>query len=143
MKSKKCIDCQKVVLERDFYKDSTKVNGYKSYCKTCARKRVTKYKKTKGSDYLKDRRLMDVYGITLETYNKMFLEQKGCCYICKNHQSLFQRSLAVDHCHRTGKVRALLCDKCNVALGLVDDNIELLKLMISYLSTHSFSRFLR
>lgn len=137
MKHKTCTDCKKVKLTRDFYKDSHKANGYKSYCKMCASSRAVKFKKSKSSDYAKNNRLKDAYGITLEQYNQMFLEQEGCCYVCKKHQSLFKRSLHVDHDHRTGKVRALLCQKCNSALGLVDDNVEVLEALISYLSIHS------
>lgn len=48
-----------------------------------------------------------------------------------------QRSLAVDHDHRTGKVIALLCHKCNAALGNVNDSIDILKEMISYIDKHS------
>jgi hypothetical protein len=57
------------------------------------------------------------YGITLEEYDAMLLAQNGCCYICKRHWSSFKKSLAVDHCHVSGKVRKLLCAKCNTAVG--------------------------
>ena len=76
-------------------------------------------------------KLKKKYGITLEQYEAMFDEQKGVCYICKN-ESLNKR-LSVDHCHKTGKIRRLLCDKCNMTLGLVNDSQELLKQFIFYL----------
>lgn len=65
---------------------------------------------------------------------------KSYCKECSSsgtHQSNEQRSLAVDHDHRTGKVRALLCHKCNAALGNVNDSIDILKEMISYIDKHS------
>ena len=62
------------------------------------------------------------YNITVEEYNALFNFQKGCCYTCKKHQSLFKIRLAVDHCHTTGKVRGLLCYKCNVNLGIYENN---------------------
>jgi len=56
----------------------------------------------------------------------MFNEQKGCCAICSKHQTTLKRSLAVDHCHATGKVRGLLCQKCNSLIGYGEDNVEIL-----------------
>lgn len=74
------------------------------------------------------------YGITEEDYNKMFEEQDGCCAICKRHQSEFTKSLFIDHCHKTNKVRGLLCHNCNIGLGSFKDNIELMKNGINYLN---------
>lgn len=63
------------------------------------------------------RRLKNTYGIILDDYNRMFAEQKGCCSICKIHQTELKKRLGVDHNHSTGKVRGLLCDRCNWILG--------------------------
>lgn len=137
MKFIKCVDCGEIKPITEFYSDKTKTSGHKSYCKECASKRAVKFKKAKGSDYSKDIRLKSTYGISLEEYNRMFQQQEGCCAICGTHQSNVHRSLAVDHDHRTGKVRALLCHKCNAALGNVNDSIDILKEMISYINRHS------
>jgi hypothetical protein len=56
------------------------------------------------------------YGITLEQYNLMLSDQGGTCAICGVPPGE-KRALAVDHCHKTGRVRALLCASCNVRLG--------------------------
>ncbi len=64
------------------------------------------------------RRLMSDYGITLEDYDAMLAAQNGACAICRRRS---QRRLAVDHCHLTGMVRALLCDGCNKGLGNFED----------------------
>jgi len=61
--------------------------------------------------------LKNVYGITLDDYNRMFNEQEGKCAICQRHQNELTRTLGVDHCHKTNKIRSLLCKNCNVALG--------------------------
>ncbi|MCH8329663.1 MAG: hypothetical protein IIB81_04705, partial [Nanoarchaeota archaeon] len=53
------------------------------------------------------------YGLTIEDYNNMFIEQGGCCGICGTHQSKLKLRLAVDHDQKTGKVRGLLCNNCN------------------------------
>ncbi len=60
------------------------------------------------------------YGISLNDYNRMFQIQGGRCAICLKHQSDVKKSLAVDHHHKTGKVRALLCPGCNMVLGMIE-----------------------
>jgi len=79
------------------------------------------------------------YGITLYDYNRMFDEQNGCCAICGKHQSLLERPLAVDHCHETNQIRDLLCTTCNLGIGALKDNIELLLKAIGYLKKHKKS----
>jgi hypothetical protein len=80
------------------------------------------------------------YGITLADYEKMFGEQEGKCAICGNSDEVEGRRLAIDHCHDSGKVRGLLCGKCNRGLGLFYDNKDLLKNAISYLNKYSLAR---
>lgn len=81
-------------------------------------------------DYHKSLKLRRVYGLTLERYNEMLAAQGGCCAICAKPESNEIRgkvvSLAVDHCHKTGVIRALLCASCNTALGLFNDDPVLL-----------------
>ena len=89
------------------------------------------YDRCKG--YQRNYDLQRHYGITLDDYNRMFAEQNGCCAICSIHQSELKKAFAVDHCHTTGKVRGLLCFKCNTALGLFKDDQDLLNKAIHYL----------
>lgn len=83
------------------------------------------------------------YGITYEQYNEMLIAQRGVCAICEKPQAFVHPktgepvNLSVDHCHRTGKVRALLCSKCNTALGALDDNVDLLHKAIEYIERHA------
>lgn len=81
----------------------------------------------------KNKALKYNYGITLEKYNTMFSDQGGCCKICGTHQSNLNRALCVDHCHKTNKVRALLCDLCNRGLGYFKDSEDLLITASQYL----------
>lgn len=78
------------------------------------------------------------YKITLEEYQFMFEKQEGLCAICRKEgfkMSERQRQgIVIDHCHKTGKVRGLLCHNCNRALGLFSDSIQNLTNAISYLS---------
>jgi hypothetical protein len=72
---------------------------------------------TQGNPYKK-------YGWTVERYNEVLEEQDYRCKICGKYPN--KTALAVDHCHETGKVRGLLCTKCNTGLGLFCDSPELL-----------------
>lgn len=76
------------------------------------------------------------YGITLDDYNAMFSAQGGKCAIC-NGTNPSGKSLAIDHCHETGKVRALLCINCNIGIGNFKDNTETMLKAIEYLKKHS------
>ena len=64
--------------------------------------------------------------ITLSEYNRMFIAQKGCCALCDRHQSAVTNRLAIDHDHKTGVVRGLLCTSCNLLLGWLE-KIERIK----------------
>lgn len=71
------------------------------------------------------------YGLTPEQYNTMLCKQNYACNICRKPTS--RKKLAVDHNHKTGKVRGLLCVKCNTLLGFVYDDINILKRAIKHL----------
>jgi hypothetical protein len=73
------------------------------------------------------------YGITLDDFNKMEKEQNYACAICKSDNSKFTKSLFVDHCHKTGKIRGLLCKKCNSGIGFLGETVESLQKAIEYL----------
>lgn len=79
------------------------------------------------------------YGISVDQFIIMLVEQKNACVICER---VFQHdkpkrgkdlSPHVDHCHSTGKIRGLLCDRCNVSMGRFEDNPVLLRRAASYL----------
>ena len=104
-----------------------------SYCKQCYRDRSnSKYDLEKQRAHL----LKKKYGITPEKYDEMLSEQDYKCYICHTHEDKLDRSLAVDHCHKTGKVRGLLCGNCNRFLGQIDDNIDTAERLLEYLNKH-------
>ena len=87
----------------------------------------------KNKDKVRDRQLKRKFGIGLKDYNDLFMKQDGCCALCGTH-ALTQRfeNFAVDHCHKTGKVRGLLCIGCNTALGKLGDNEEGLLKALGY-----------
>lgn len=67
------------------------------------------------------------YKINLAKYNEMFEKQNGLCAICEKPQSDFKYRFAVDHDHKTGQVRGLLCFTCNTRLAVVEDSLFMLK----------------
>jgi hypothetical protein len=76
-------------------------------------------------------------GIDIPTYNELVQKQNHLCAICKRDERELPKRLAVDHCHKTGKVRGLLCNDCNLAIGIMKDNPELLAAAIQYLTEDS------
>lgn len=144
---RKCSRCKTEKELIEFQKEKT--GRISSCCKDCRREiyidwerrnpdkrrklHIEYYERTK-----KVRRwdlILKKYNVTQEQYEELFNKQKGGCAICKSKEPKHNKSihLLVDHCHTTGKVRGLLCNRCNTTLGLVDDNIKNLKTMIKYL----------
>lgn len=82
------------------------------------------------------------YGVDLAWYNRTIEEQGGVCAICKSFETALHaqigmpRNMAIDHCHESGKVRGLLCSKCNTALGCFKDSAGILENAIAYLKKH-------
>lgn len=88
-----------------------------------------------NKDYHRNFRFKKKFGITLEDYNVMLDKQDYKCAICREKKVYSRRKyLSVDHCHKTGRVRGLLCDACNLGLGKFNDNPDLLVRAVTYLS---------
>lgn len=112
--TKYCTSCN-IIKNRDNFR-SRSLTTLSSQCREC-----TKLKKIE-----KD------FNITKEIYLEMVENQNNLCKIC-NKPETFRNRLSIDHSHETLKVRGLLCNKCNTALGLFIDNIETLESAIKYL----------
>lgn len=123
--------CTKCRVEKDtseFTKNASTKDGLQWYCRPCMR------------DTRRDSALLSRYGVSAALYDQMYNEQKGCCKICEQHSSTFTHRLAVDHCHKTGAVRGLLCSNCNTAIGKLNDDISILQRAISYLRSQDEGR---
>ena len=96
-----------------------------------------RYKKT-HPDYTRTKHFRRRYGFGLLDYRKILSEQGGLCCICNKPEMGILKGrlklLAVDHCHKTGFVRGLLCQNCNRALGCIQDDIAILDSMRKYLT---------
>ena len=88
--------------------------------------------------YHRKKHLGTMYGITIQQFEDMWGVQKGRCanYRCDEVLNKENCGHAVDHSHRTGKVRAILCRSCNVALGLMKDDMTKISGLISYIERY-------
>lgn len=149
---KVCTTCKVAKSLECFNKDSTNTDGHEYGCRECRglRRRET-YKKNAEVNKVKSRdksrnfrrtrkewsRNYDLkrnYGITTEQYLEMLKEQDYKCKICLTSDPKGRhKQFAVDHCHKAGHIRGLLCNACNVGLGSFRDSIDSLQNAINYL----------
>lgn len=113
--TKVCTRCKTEKMSSQFSKSKRAKEGLHNWCKTCVR----------------DQKLKLSYGIDVEAYDRVLKSQNGVCAICQENSG--KRILAVDHDHITGRIRGLLCDRCNVLIGMARDNIQTLRKAILYL----------
>lgn len=119
----------------EFHKRSAAKNTFKSICKICDKKysRAMNIYKDRGREY----HLKREYKLSWEEYVKLWNLQDKCCSICRVSLSLLKDENAaianVDHDHKTGRIRGLLCSGCNVGIGAFRDNPDLLLSAVSYL----------
>lgn len=119
--NKKCKICNILKPIGEFNKSKTSKDGHSYICRECIKIRgvIAKLKK---------------YNIKEEEYNKMFIIQNHACAICKtpfNDEN--DKKEHIDHCHKTGIVRGLLCHACNKILGFARDDVNILEQAILYL----------
>jgi hypothetical protein len=144
---RKCSVCKKIKNIDEFIKN--KRGKPLSYCKDCKsgveEEEPKRRKLHMGYDPKETRdrisHLKRDYGMTIDDYRNMLIEQEYKCAICGCLQSNCDRLFHVDHDHLTGKVRGLLCNRCNGGLGYFKDNIVFLVNAIKYLiSNHSLKQ---
>jgi hypothetical protein len=130
---KQCTKCKLTKENNKFRITNKTLNKYDSWCVDCRKDYMAKNrnsykmkhnKKAKEYNYNWRRKNPDnqkwcmikyLYNLSKEDYLKMKKEQNNCCKICK--KSPGKKSLCIDHDHKTGKVRGLLCSYCNLAVG--------------------------
>lgn len=118
-----CVDCIK--LHKENYRNSDKGKA----------KEAAYGVKAAKINRAKNR--ASVYGLTPEQINEMKIKQNFKCAICENSFET-EKLTHVDHCHKTNKVRALLCHRCNLGLGYFKDDIKLMQNAISYIQKHNW-----
>lgn len=130
--------CRICKIEKEvslFDKNPTGTFGVRGTCKVC-----------RGADKFKIRRqnIKSKYGITIDEFLEMYENQKGLCKICDREMEIFSTRdkmhyiANIDHCHKTKKIRALLCNYCNTGLGKFMEDADLLKKASEYLEQHQY-----
>lgn len=144
---KYCPSCKKIKNVDEF--STMKVrNGIASHCKECNRQKLQDYYNTeKGKEAnknryeknkirLKNNKLIRDYGITYDEYVEMLNQQNGICIICGKTEEDNGKMLAVDHDHKTNKVRELLCSSCNLVIGFIEKNNLDFEKLKKYINKH-------
>lgn len=126
---KHCNKCNTTKPLSEFHKKAGRKDGHSSTCKACVNNRKRPYDPRAN----KNSHLKRTYGITVDEYEAMLESQGGVCAICGGTEKIEGRLMAVDHCHTTGAIRGILCSNCNRSIGLLGDNIDILKSAIKYL----------
>lgn len=138
MQVKVCTKCKTEKPGNEFPKRTKNKDGLYSWCKTCTSQAVRNYRKLNPDKMrVQDRNswLKKTYGITAKEYDSQFEKQNGLCAICGKPESLGKK-LAVDHDHRNGKIRGLLCFRCNTRLAHIEDVKFVIQANL-YLAEHS------
>jgi hypothetical protein len=154
MKTKLCPNCKELLSVSAFNK-SNRRDGFQTYCRACHNKMqrkkyaedpAAKVKRQLRANRRKERdpfvarkaELKRLYGITFDDYIKMFIQQGEVCAICKN-KCKTKKMLSVDHDHKTGKIRGLLCNRCNAALGMLRDDPTIIKRALYYIEHSEYN----
>jgi hypothetical protein len=96
-------------------------------------RRITASKLAANPDFHRENYYKQEYGITLAQFKEILAEQNGKCYICEKDVTTKKTEAHLDHCHNTGKIRAILCRACNTGIGMLGDNAILLRKAAEYL----------
>ena len=143
---KQCTVCRETKSSDEYYnyKNSKDVKQYR--CKDCdalSRKGWADRNPERSRLSNRSRQLKHKYGISVDEYNILFKAQGESCAICRTKENKVTGfstdflNFAVDHNRHTGKIRGLLCNQCNRALGMLEDTPEMLKRVLNYLGeTH-------
>lgn len=115
---KKCNKCNIEKTEDQYFNNNSTKDKLSNLCKECD--------KTKSKEFR-----INKYGLTIIEHLDLLKNQDYKCAICGDKDDW--KSLNIDHCHSSGKVRGLLCTKCNTGLGMFNDKTELLLLAATYL----------
>lgn len=138
-----CTRCKLSKSLDKFYQNRNYADGYHRWCKECfledgafrdkqnpeRRKEYKRRYNRKHREELRYKRIFKVYGMPRDEWERRKRDQNNCCKLCNSSE----RPLVVDHCHISGKVRGLICNRCNRALGLFGDNVEGVQNALKYL----------
>ena len=138
---KKCCKCKEVKPPTEFYSNGEGKLHFR--CKDCDRAKAREYRRAnltkvnlanrdwhRRNPWWKKQKRLKKYGLTQEQFDDINTAQGGVCAICKQP---YKRG-HVDHCHRTGRVRGLLCIPCNLGIGHLKESREIMERAMDYLA---------
>lgn len=131
---KACRKCKQEKPINDFYV-IRKTDGRRDWCRSCVIANVAEWQRSNPKKHYEKQRRSDLkrrYGLSEQDLARLFAEQNGTCAIC-GVEARPEAGLKVDHCHASGRVRGLLCDLCNTALGMFEDDTDRLRRAAAYL----------
>jgi hypothetical protein len=139
-----CNKCQDFRPLREFTRSKARRSGYQSLCK--AHCKIAQYawcsKNAVRLRRIRLRHKLKAANITVEEFETLMMRQNGKCAVCDEPETTTYkrtpRSLSIDHCHQTGKIRGLLCTRCNTALGLLRENIAIVNKLGAYIKSNQF-----
>lgn len=160
METKICCECKIEKNKTEFSRDKTLKDGYTYSCKLCRNKKYKEWVRnnpdkikiiyeqnriksnihyhTENGQKIYRKNHLKKYNMTIDEYGKKVEEQNNLCAICNEPENQKKnKHLCVDHSHITNENRGLLCSNCNRAIGLLKDDIEILKKAIIYLTKYN------
>jgi hypothetical protein len=129
---KACCKCRQFFDASNFYKNKTYEDNLTGACKKCVKQQTSKYYHSNRS-IAKNSELKRKFGITLDQYNQMLIDQEYKCACCGALNPQGKGVFHVDHCHKTGVIRGLLCHLCNTGIGKLGDDLPGLFKAVRYL----------
>ncbi len=137
-----CKDCKEDKDKSEFYPDKTNsTTGIRTYCKKCTNIRSKKFRANNlaaSKRWVRKSKLKLKFGISPEAAEKLIdATINGVCEICAKHEyHNNKQALSIDHDHATGKIRGVLCHRCNLFVGFCNEDIALLEAAIVYLKKY-------
>lgn len=137
---KKCRTCKESKPLTEFHSHASCAQGVRPDCKECFNvgeaERSVRYRRL-NPDKRRSTILKNRFGIDKDEFDAMLASQNGACKICLGvSPGASKKHFSVDHDHKTGKIRGILCHGCNAGLGMFQDNPEALIAASNYLKEH-------
>jgi hypothetical protein len=128
----KCAKCREIKSTSEFPRNRSNRSGFHSYCKPCHRRQFRESLARRHGGSTRHYHLMQKYGIGADEVDELIQRQGGLCAVCGEREAK-----QVDHDHKTGAVRGIVCLLCNAAMGAFHDDPDLIRRAIDYVKEHS------
>lgn len=128
----RCMKCKEVKRSTEFSRNKATGTGFHFYCKPCHRRQRRESLERNHGGSSRHYHLKPRYGIGADEVDELIRRQGGLCAVCR-----VREAKQVDHDHKTGAVRGIVCLLCNAAMGAFHDDPKLIRRAIAYVKEHS------